>query len=82
MTMRIPNSRCGFHLFQECIALSRRGVYYFKLGLNDFHPPATIQELGEGCGELVKMEFLRTFRWLDGDIVEFHIREGIHETYE
>jgi len=80
--MRAPDTRCGFKLFQECLSLSRERVYHMKRGLNDFDPPATIQELGEGCGELLNMEFLRGYRWLEGNEVDIHIREGIHETYD
>ena len=82
MTMRAPDTRCGFRLFQDCISLSRKRVHHMKCGLDYFQPPATIQELGEGCGELVKMEFLRGYRWLDGNVVEIHIREGIHESFD
>lgn len=80
--MHIPNSRCGFHLYQDCISLSRKGVYHFKHGLNDFSPPASIQELGEGCGELAKMEVLRDYRWHEGNVVELYIRKGIHESFD
>lgn len=82
MTMRAPRTRCGFKLFQDCVSLSKRGVHHIKCGLDDFQPPATIQELGAGCGELLKMGFLRGYRWLEGNVVEIDIREGIHEPFD
>ena len=80
--MQAPNTRCGFTLLQECVSLSADGVFHFKCGLDHFHPPATIQELQEGCDELEKRKVLRRYQWLDGDQVQLTIREGLHEDYE
>lgn len=77
-----PDSRCGFTLLQECISLSLDGVFHLKCGLDHFHPPATIQELQEGCVELEKMKVLRRYQWLEGNHVQLTIREGIHEDYQ
>ena len=75
--MKAPETRCGSTLFQRCTTLASRRVFHFDCGLEDFDPPATIQELGEGCRELLGLECLRRYEWLDGDRVQITIHESI-----
>ena len=62
--------------------MSTKGVSDFKCGLDHFRPPATTQELQEGCDELWKKKILLHYRWVEGDQVELMIRKDIHENYE